>query len=185
MRLLLWEYSQAPWCFRGKRSRFVLSDLGRDNKNQGKGAGGYVEESGRQMIVGQDRKKSVGRLSISVSTDQLVFPACSTPFCIQTEILCRPRRTTATRLRRRPSTVRGGSHLMRADDAIDRAQPVLYEISQLLNTQLDKATLATCVGMIENGVNPEALAVRPVVLTCVLALAGLRMSRKLTVGVII
>ena len=36
---------------------------------------------------------------------------------------------------------------------------VLYEISQLLNTQLDKATLATCVGMIENGVNPEALAV--------------------------
>jgi len=37
---------------------------------------------------------------------------------------------------------------------------VLYEISQLLNTELDKATLATCVGMVENGVNPEALAVR-------------------------
>lgn len=37
---------------------------------------------------------------------------------------------------------------------------VLYEISQLLNTQLDKETLATCVGMIESGVNPEALAVR-------------------------
>ena len=36
---------------------------------------------------------------------------------------------------------------------------VLYEISQLLNTGLDKATLATCVGMVENGVNPEALAV--------------------------
>lgn len=36
---------------------------------------------------------------------------------------------------------------------------VLYDISQLLNTQLDKATLATCVGMVENGVNPEALAV--------------------------
>ncbi|KAH9479454.1 Mitotic-spindle organizing protein 1 [Psilocybe cubensis] len=35
---------------------------------------------------------------------------------------------------------------------------ILYEISQLLNTQLDKATLATCVGMVENGVNPEALA---------------------------
>ncbi|KIK38295.1 hypothetical protein CY34DRAFT_809510 [Suillus luteus UH-Slu-Lm8-n1] len=34
----------------------------------------------------------------------------------------------------------------------------LYEISQLLNTQLDKETLATCVGMIESGVNPEALA---------------------------
>jgi len=38
---------------------------------------------------------------------------------------------------------------------------VLYEISQLLNTQLDKATLATCVGMVENGVNPDALAVCP------------------------
>lgn len=37
----------------------------------------------------------------------------------------------------------------------------LYEISQLLNTQLDKETLATCVGMIESGVNPEALAVCP------------------------
>jgi len=36
---------------------------------------------------------------------------------------------------------------------------VLYEMSQLLNTQLDKETLATCVGMIESGVNPEALAV--------------------------
>jgi mitotic-spindle organizing protein 1 len=36
---------------------------------------------------------------------------------------------------------------------------VLYDISRLLNTQLDKETLATCVGMIESGVNPEALAV--------------------------
>ncbi|KIM44489.1 hypothetical protein M413DRAFT_442462 [Hebeloma cylindrosporum] len=35
---------------------------------------------------------------------------------------------------------------------------ILYDISQLLNTQLDKATIATCVGMVENGVNPEALA---------------------------
>lgn len=31
-------------------------------------------------------------------------------------------------------------------------------MSQLLNTQLDKETLATCVSMIESGVNPEALA---------------------------
>ena len=36
---------------------------------------------------------------------------------------------------------------------------VLYDISQLLGTQLDKETLATCIGMIESGVNPEALAV--------------------------
>ncbi|PVG04703.1 hypothetical protein CPB86DRAFT_692915 [Serendipita vermifera] len=35
---------------------------------------------------------------------------------------------------------------------------VLYDISQLLNTQLDRETLATCVSMIESGVNPEALA---------------------------
>ena len=38
---------------------------------------------------------------------------------------------------------------------------VLYDISQLLNTQLDRETLATCVSMIESGVNPEALAVSP------------------------
>ncbi|KAI0343263.1 hypothetical protein BDW22DRAFT_1329450 [Trametopsis cervina] len=35
---------------------------------------------------------------------------------------------------------------------------VLYDISQLLNTQLNKDTLAVCVNMIESGVNPEALA---------------------------
>lgn len=38
---------------------------------------------------------------------------------------------------------------------------VLYDISQLLNTQLDREILATCVSMIESGVNPEALAVSP------------------------
>ncbi|KZV71537.1 hypothetical protein PENSPDRAFT_548991, partial [Peniophora sp. CONT] len=35
---------------------------------------------------------------------------------------------------------------------------ILYDMSQLLGTQLDRETLATCVGMIESGVNPEALA---------------------------
>ncbi|VDB94204.1 unnamed protein product [Peniophora sp. CBMAI 1063] len=35
---------------------------------------------------------------------------------------------------------------------------ILFDMSQLLGTQLDKETLATCVGMIESGVNPEALA---------------------------
>ncbi|KAF8956929.1 mitotic-spindle organizing gamma-tubulin ring associated-domain-containing protein [Flammula alnicola] len=35
---------------------------------------------------------------------------------------------------------------------------ILFDISQLLNTQIDRATLATCIGMLENGVNPEALA---------------------------
>ncbi|KZT65036.1 hypothetical protein DAEQUDRAFT_731891 [Daedalea quercina L-15889] len=49
----------------------------------------------------------------------------------------------------------------RESDRITAAQQtldVLYDISQLLNTGLDKETLATCVGMIESGVNPEALA---------------------------
>ncbi|KAJ8095218.1 hypothetical protein PM082_010440 [Marasmius tenuissimus] len=35
---------------------------------------------------------------------------------------------------------------------------ILHEMSQLLNTQLDKETLTTCVRLIESGVNPEALA---------------------------
>ncbi|TFY75492.1 hypothetical protein EWM64_g8521 [Hericium alpestre] len=46
-------------------------------------------------------------------------------------------------------------------DRISAAQhtlDILFEISQLLNTELDRETLATCVGMIESGVNPEALA---------------------------
>ncbi|KAF5336066.1 hypothetical protein D9611_006408 [Ephemerocybe angulata] len=41
---------------------------------------------------------------------------------------------------------------------------ILYEMSQLLNTQLDKETLATCVGLIESGVNPDALAVGTIAL---------------------
>lgn len=35
---------------------------------------------------------------------------------------------------------------------------ILSEISQLLNTHLDRSTLSLCVSLIENGVNPEALA---------------------------
>jgi hypothetical protein len=37
---------------------------------------------------------------------------------------------------------------------------VLHEISSILNTGLDKQTLSLCVSLCENGVNPEALAVR-------------------------
>ncbi|MCJ1361712.1 hypothetical protein MMC16_000812 [Acarospora aff. strigata] len=36
---------------------------------------------------------------------------------------------------------------------------ILHEISTLLNTNLDRTTLSLCVSLIENGVNPEALAV--------------------------
>ncbi|KAF2484339.1 mitotic-spindle organizing gamma-tubulin ring associated-domain-containing protein [Neohortaea acidophila] len=35
---------------------------------------------------------------------------------------------------------------------------ILHEISILLNTQLDRQSLSYCVSLIENGVNPEALA---------------------------
>lgn len=35
---------------------------------------------------------------------------------------------------------------------------VLLELSKLLNTGLDAETLAICVRLCENGVNPEALA---------------------------
>lgn len=36
--------------------------------------------------------------------------------------------------------------------------PVLFEISTLLNTGLDRETLAICTSLLESGVNPEALA---------------------------
>jgi len=35
---------------------------------------------------------------------------------------------------------------------------ILHEISILLNTHLDRTELSLCVSLIENGVNPEALA---------------------------
>eukprot|EP00042_Codosiga_hollandica_P010323 m.23081 g.23081 ORF g.23081 m.23081 type:complete len:66 (+) comp34625_c0_seq1:78-275(+) len=38
------------------------------------------------------------------------------------------------------------------------AMDVLYQMSQLLHTELDRETLAICVSLVENGVNAEALA---------------------------
>ncbi|RHZ86696.1 hypothetical protein Glove_46g149 [Diversispora epigaea] len=38
------------------------------------------------------------------------------------------------------------------------AMDILYEISTLLNTGLDRETLSLCLNLCENGVNPEALA---------------------------
>lgn len=35
---------------------------------------------------------------------------------------------------------------------------ILYEVSKILNTGLDRNTLAILVGLCEQGVNPEALA---------------------------
>ncbi|KAF8219125.1 hypothetical protein L208DRAFT_1373658 [Tricholoma matsutake] len=49
----------------------------------------------------------------------------------------------------------------RESDRVASAQQtldILFEMSQLLNTQLDKETLATCISMIESGANPEAVA---------------------------
>jgi len=48
----------------------------------------------------------------------------------------------------------GEAKRLAARDVID----ILEEISALLNTHLDRQTLSLCVSMIENGVNPEALA---------------------------
>ncbi|KAF2428965.1 mitotic-spindle organizing protein associated with a ring of gamma-tubulin 1 [Tothia fuscella] len=46
---------------------------------------------------------------------------------------------------------------------------ILHEISTLLNTHLNRHQLSYCVSLIENGVNPEALAVS---LTCHLSVRG-------------
>ncbi|EMF17152.1 uncharacterized protein SEPMUDRAFT_32996 [Sphaerulina musiva SO2202] len=43
-----------------------------------------------------------------------------------------------------------------ARDTVD----ILFEISTILNTNLDRQCLSYCISLIENGVNPEALAVR-------------------------
>ncbi|KAK6499221.1 hypothetical protein TWF506_003849 [Arthrobotrys conoides] len=51
-----------------------------------------------------------------------------------------------------PATGSGGNSAAR--QVID----ILHEISTLLNTKLDRTTLSLCVSLIENGVNPEALA---------------------------
>ncbi|KAF9887471.1 hypothetical protein FE257_010188 [Aspergillus nanangensis] len=48
-----------------------------------------------------------------------------------------------------------------ADDKRQAAREVidiLHEISTLLNTDLDRTELSLCVSLIENGVNPDALA---------------------------
>ncbi|KAI0163151.1 hypothetical protein LQW54_010623 [Pestalotiopsis sp. IQ-011] len=42
--------------------------------------------------------------------------------------------------------------------AAQQAVDILHEISTILNCQLDRKQLSICISMIENGVNPEALA---------------------------
>jgi mitotic-spindle organizing protein 1 len=62
--------------------------------------------------------------------------------------------TTNSEDRRATMSSKDSDRITAAQQTLD----TLFDISQLLNTQLDKETLATCVGMIESGVNPEALA---------------------------
>ncbi|KAF8244249.1 hypothetical protein K440DRAFT_559301, partial [Wilcoxina mikolae CBS 423.85] len=50
--------------------------------------------------------------------------------------------------------VTGSSRQRAAKDIVD----ILNEISILLHTRMDRTTLSLCVSLIENGVNPEALA---------------------------
>ncbi|KAK9471551.1 putative mitotic-spindle organizing protein 1 [Dipodascopsis tothii] len=54
----------------------------------------------------------------------------------------------------RPTSAQSAASTSAAREVID----ILYEISLLLNTGLDKNTLSLCVSLCENGANPEALA---------------------------
>ncbi|KAI8899310.1 mitotic-spindle organizing gamma-tubulin ring associated-domain-containing protein [Globomyces pollinis-pini] len=45
-----------------------------------------------------------------------------------------------------------------SSQSTQQTMDLLYELSMILNTGLDKQTLAYCVSMIEAGVNPESLA---------------------------
>lgn len=49
---------------------------------------------------------------------------------------------------------RTGTKRLAAREVID----VLHEMSALLNTHLDRSQLSLCVSLLENGINPEALA---------------------------
>ena len=82
------------------------------------------------------------------------------------------RRSLARRERTRPRTKKMDSHHLdpaSSDPAnnhgdypsVDEGQnqlAVAFEISKLLNCGLDKETLSLCMGLLEQGVNPEALA---------------------------
>ncbi|KAK3252540.1 hypothetical protein CYMTET_38173 [Cymbomonas tetramitiformis] len=48
----------------------------------------------------------------------------------------------------------GNSSIHQAKETLD----VTFEISKLLNTGLDRETLSVLMALVENGVNPEALA---------------------------
>ena len=96
------------------------------------------------------------RLGWLFDQDFVSYSHRNTSACRPTKTLTRQSRRSRRLTVRRCTSIEGGS-------AFD-TRLVLYDISQLLNTQLDKETLATCVHMIESGVNPEALAVSSAIL---------------------
>ncbi|XP_005097272.1 mitotic-spindle organizing protein 1 [Aplysia californica] len=51
-----------------------------------------------------------------------------------------------------------GSTSKSKSPAAAETMEILMEISQLLNTGLDEETMALCLRLCENGVNPQALA---------------------------
>lgn len=61
---------------------------------------------------------------------------------------------STTRNNTTSSTVNSSNQTVAARETFQ----VLLELSKLLNTGLDAETLAICVRLCENGVNPEALA---------------------------
>ncbi|KAI8631021.1 mitotic-spindle organizing gamma-tubulin ring associated-domain-containing protein [Xylariaceae sp. FL1651] len=52
----------------------------------------------------------------------------------------------------------GGREETEKQQAAQQAVDILHEISTILNCHLDRRTLSVCISMVENGVNPEALA---------------------------
>jgi len=46
----------------------------------------------------------------------------------------------------------------RSEEGARETMEILYEMSRILNTGLDRTTLSVLVSLCENGVNPEALA---------------------------
>ncbi|EME87584.1 uncharacterized protein MYCFIDRAFT_19828, partial [Pseudocercospora fijiensis CIRAD86] len=53
-----------------------------------------------------------------------------------------------------PAPTDGETKRRAARETVD----ILHEISTILNTNLDRQALSYCISLIENGVNPEALA---------------------------
>jgi len=71
---------------------------------------------------------------------------------------CR-RMKLSVRFRRSRLWIVRGAKSSQTDLLTAHRHKVLHEMAELLNTGLDKDTLATCIGLIESGVNPDALAV--------------------------